>query len=65
MAQMGRPKKRAAERMDTVIKVRVTVGQQRTLEEAARLDGKEVSEFIRHYAVEGARKVLKREGATG
>jgi hypothetical protein len=51
----GRPKKRAADKKATVIKVNVTDAQKRALDAAAAKDGMDLSSFARHLMIERAR----------
>jgi uncharacterized protein (DUF1778 family) len=50
-----RPKKKAAEKKETVVKVRVTEGQKEALDKAAAKDGMDLSSFARHLMIERAR----------
>lgn len=50
-----RPKKKAADKKETVIKVRVTDAQKAALDAAAAKDGMDLSAFARHWMIERAR----------
>jgi uncharacterized protein (DUF1778 family) len=51
----GRPKKAPADRREVQVKIRMTEAERVAFKEAARLDGKDLSEFARHWMRERAR----------
>ena len=50
-----RPKKKAADKRDTAVKILVTEAQKRALDAAAAKDGMTLSSFALHWMLERAR----------